>query len=105
MSGGPDLLERVRMCLAEVGEPTRGLALLPKGRVAFPPGVAYDVQWRALSIARVATGEKQSCLACSARWTSLPQWSRPDPIASRDACLANRPCMEDCGLDRSAVAS
>ncbi len=98
---GPDLLERVRMCLAEVGEDSDQVWVDPVRRVlCYGPRVAVHNVWRAREL--VATGvdgpaNNPICWACF-------QASPRDAIQQRN-CLATRPCMEDCGLDRSAVAS
>ena len=99
----PDLLERVRMCLAEVGAPTDGVR--SRGDGTYDLGdVDYRTAWMAWSLAALPIAKRPPiCLACAGRKSLL--LGRGDLAAARkvsESCLATRPCMEDCGLDRSA---
>lgn len=96
MSGEPDLLERVRMCLAEVGAETTGVTF--EDEVIYCSWeVEFRTAWMAVSIARIPEGIKPACFACAA----AHQFRSAERIrAGRDRCLASRPCQEDCGVDR-----
>ena len=95
---GPDMLERVRMCLAEVGEDPGLASQTDEGALLIlgDPRVA----WRAWSIAAVplANPNKYLCWTCC---TTKPATSKAEAGAIRAACEATRPCVEDCGRDRS----
>lgn len=97
----PDLLERVRMCLAEVGEPTDGVRWTEAGVVDV--GISdYRTAWMAWSLAVAPDiALAPACLACSSRRSILlGRGERDLAKATAEACEATRPCMEDCGRDR-----
>lgn len=99
----PDLLERVRMCLAEVGERTDGVKRMPSGATEVGETVDYRTAWMAWSLALLPEAKRVPiCLACSVpRSAALAAGDRAESRRLREACLATRPCMEDCGRDRS----
>lgn len=101
MSDGPDLLERTRMALAEVGvdpmlvrwHPTAG------GELLNVSGYRADfaVLWRAEQLAKHHDADRViHCLACALRSS---RDYRPDAVVFAD-CLAYLPLTEDCGIDR-----
>lgn len=96
MSDGPDLLERIRMCLAEVGVVDGRVYRRDDGRVAL---LAADMhtEWRAVSIA--AWPRHLVCWSCH-----QARQEHADDLdgfnAATAACLAVRPCTEDCGASQ-----
>lgn len=88
---GPDLLERTRMALAEAGYPNAEVKPLYGGIdcaiiLSGPNAVPDEVCWRAHHVAN-PTGTVLPCWTC---W----DWG------TADACLADRPLVRDCGIDR-----
>lgn len=98
MSDGPDLLERTRMALMEVGaDPSLVRASEHPDIIESHRSLDNRVAWRAVSLARMAVGDRTSCFACSCRcWWETTEGA----LAIRDRCEATRPMTEDCGVDR-----
>jgi hypothetical protein len=94
----PDLLERVRMCLAEVGENPERVYLHPSGAVACREGDPR-LFWRAFVLSLTpAQREQMMCFAC---YSAMEPPSCPsDQQATSDKCRASLPLTEDCGVDR-----
>ena len=99
---GPDLLERVRMCLAEVGEDPNAARLHDDyPDMVTTTGLDRRTSWRAVEVAKAHDpGRKPRCWAC--RQSLGLRVSHETLEANRHACLATRPCMEDCGLERGS---
>lgn len=95
---GPDLLERTRMALAEVGHDVL-MRAEADGSVFAGAGVPLMDLWRATSIARsIEAPDEQICWLCSEAtivWGFLQVHA-----ADRAACLADRPLVRDCGVTR-----
>jgi len=98
MSDGPDLLERTRMALFDVGEDPM-LAIRTEGNVIWFSGrTPDDVAWRAGSIAKMADGGQPSmCRSC---YVESCRTTLEDVMAARARCAAYLPLTEDCGVDR-----
>lgn len=94
----PDLLERVRMCLAEVGvDQMFAVEVDEFGGIEFEWNCPDRVAWRAAELGRAPDGLEPICWVCSEDAWHLPAHAYR---MRRHACLATRPCMEDCGRDR-----
>lgn len=91
----PDLLERVRMALAEAGYPNADVVLNADGRLTLPGYIPFEPSWRAVELAWSTTGGRAPCcLACSV------VASETEDAAVFRACLADRPLVRDCGVAR-----
>ena len=103
MSDGPDLLERTRMALFDVGEDPESVSWSPNTPgTLFAPGLWYasDDQvrllWAAEQIASFAPGGVLLCWACQ-----LDHRDQGTAYAATLArCTAYLPLTEDCGVDR-----
>lgn len=105
MSDGPDLLERMRMCVADVGY--RPGAIMDPTHEQRSRGVdfVYDVDelpsrvaWMASSIADPAPSGDHLCWACHPAHHGPVRdelW-----LEAQRRCLATLPCVEDCGVSR-----
>lgn len=87
-----DVLERVRMCVAEAGYDPKHVNLSGKGEVQVVMhdfdgalGVPTVVTWRAFGL--VSTDESLPCLSCY-------------ESGDCDPCLADRRLVLDCGRER-----
>lgn len=91
----PDLLERTRMALAEVGYDPSHVHPIPGGGLSIKTTIPALDRWRAASIA-VGNSPRNFCYAC------IPGRSgdvtKTKSVAS--ACLADRPLVRDCGVAR-----
>lgn len=96
----PDVVERVRMALAEAGYPNARVRAKhkPFRSTVMPRSIPFDVAWRALIIAE-PVGSAPGCLACYiaaneryAEIGALPNWK----------CGAPREGIEDCGVSRGS---
>lgn len=92
--GHPNLLERVRMALAEAGYPNAAVELHPTdgvivwgGNPADPPD---EVTWMALGVA--AGPDRDDSYSCFECWMLGGQ--------QNESCLADRPLVRDCGVQR-----
>lgn len=90
-----DVLERVRMCVAEAGYDPDLVGL--RGEVIiFPPTLPVELAWRARELASQADDESApACLRCS-----KAMYRSADRDALFDACIADRYLVLDCGRDR-----
>lgn len=90
-------LEAARMALSEVGRDPGLVGETVDGTPTYPEGVLSAVEVWALS--NIVHPERPSiCLACR---TLVPHGtSTADTNAARERCLAWRPFIRDCGLDR-----
>jgi|DEB19_MinimDraft_3_1074340.scaffolds.fasta_scaffold72997_4 hypothetical protein len=98
MSDGPDLIERVRMCLAEVGEDPEGIWRGPDGTIFVAAHVSKRMAWKARCL--VLWTEKRrtdGCWAC-AHAASLKGTEACKAV--RTTCRAYLPLTEDCGVSR-----
>ena len=93
----PDLLERTRMALAEVGYDPSRVTMTANGTIRTWGNIPRIDRWRATSIAR-ASGEKQICFECRDPLGPAPGCAAI--TAARAACLADRPLVRDCGVTR-----
>lgn len=85
------------MALAEVGYDDVQVRLTPGGSIVLFPVPPGDVGWKAVSLARHASGEKNMCRSCRHRH----RWDTYEGhLAARTACLADRPLVRDCGVTR-----
>jgi len=89
------------MCLAEVGEDPANVDAAGDGGFYFA-GTPNEVAWRAVQLAKMGTGERQFCFACSlaAAYLDGERWE-----AVTDACRAYLPLTEDCGIDRPSSST
>lgn len=90
-----DVLERVRMCVAEAGydpELVQGHDGL-LGWCYFPP-LPHDVAWRAKELTGSPT-KRPGCLTCYLNFIDTPPGS-----PERRGCLADRRLVLDCGRER-----
>jgi len=99
---GPDLLERMRMCLFDVGVDPEAAQRVRPG-VINTNGVDVDnrTAWRAMTIARLHPDRscKTMCFQCAFAARVIAG----DKVAYRAAtrrCAARLPLTEDCGVDR-----
>lgn len=99
MSDGPDLLERMRMCVAEVGHDPSLVTRNPNepGTAQWWGGGDGRDFWRAMSLVRHSVGRSQMCWECARLAMHL---ASDDRKAALDACEATRPCTADCGASR-----
>lgn len=94
---GPDLLERTRMALAEVGYDPLLATEGPRKVVVIDGSVSMLDAWRAVSIARMSQ-DRQSCFACR---SMIPTNADMETLLATSAgCRADRPLVRDCGVTR-----
>ncbi len=94
----PDILERTRMCLSEVGIDPSAAFLGPNGRVQVRVYSNMDnkMLWKAVNIASYYDDDYAfRCFAC---YVAVPTMNPGTPLYDR--CQAPVRLMEDCGIDR-----
>lgn len=87
------------MALVEVGYPPESVMRIShNGVVRVDVAVERIDVWRATSIARGAVA--QICWACREPLGLVSEDEEALLVAARDRCLADRPCVRDCGVQR-----
>ena len=93
-----DVLERVRMCVAEAGYDPSGVTLSSneggRATIVAPNEIPTEVFWRARELATLGPPR---CLECCIASMFLKGEAF---AASITACLADRRLVLDCGRDR-----